>query len=81
MASYNDRGYNQNCENYILTSQVNFVLECMSCIASDRKMIMSCSLELCLYDYQHIEAETKWTPFSRRHFEMDFLEWKCMHFD
>ena len=22
----------------------------------------------------HIEAETKWPPFSRRHFQMDFLE-------
>ena len=30
--------------------------------------------------YQHIESETKWTPFSRRHFQMDFLEWKCMNF-
>ena len=31
--------------------------------------------------YQLIEAETKWPPFSRRHFEKDFLEWKCMNFD
>ena len=23
--------------------------------------------------YKHIEAETKWPPFSRRHFEMHFL--------
>ena len=23
----------------------------------------------------------KWRPFSRRHFRMDFLEWKCMNFD
>ena len=29
---------------------------------------------------QHIEAKTKWPPFSRRHFEMDLLEWKCMNF-
>ena len=28
----------------------------------------------------HIEAEIKWQPFSRRHFEMHFLEWKCMNF-
>ena len=26
-----------------------------------------------------IEAETKWLPFSRRHFQMHFLEWKCIH--
>ena len=29
----------------------------------------------------HIEAKTKWPPFSRRYFEMDFLEWSCMHLD
>ena len=23
----------------------------------------------------------KWTPFSRRHFQMHFLEWKCLIFD
>ena len=29
---------------------------------------------------KHIEAETKWTPFRRRHFQVHFLEWKCMNF-
>ena len=24
-----------------------------------------------------IEAETKWPPFRRRHFQAHFLEWKC----
>ena len=28
-----------------------------------------------------IEAETKWTPFSSRHFQMHFLEWTSMNFD
>ena len=28
----------------------------------------------------HIETETKCLPISR-HFEMEFLEWKCMNFD
>ena len=28
----------------------------------------------------HIEAETKWTQFRRRQFQMHFLEWKCMNF-
>ena len=23
----------------------------------------------------------KWPPFQRRHFQMDFLEWKCINFD
>ena len=35
------------------------------------------------YQLTH-EAETKWPPFSRWHwwhFEMDFLELKCMNFD
>ena len=32
-------------------------------------------------DYQHIEAETKWPPFPRRHFQTHFLEWKCSNFD
>ena len=31
-------------------------------------------------ELKHIEAETKWPPFSRRHFKMLFLEWKCMNF-
>ena len=30
---------------------------------------------------KHIEAETKWTPFCRWHFQMHFLEWKCMNLD
>ena len=30
---------------------------------------------------KHIEAETKWPLFSRRHFQMYFHEWKCMNFD
>ena len=33
-----------------------------------------------LWDYQ-IEAETRWLPFSRRHFQMHFLEWKYMNFN
>ena len=28
---------------------------------------------------QHIEVETKWPPFCRWHFEMNFLEWKCLN--
>ena len=26
---------------------------------------------------KHIEAETKWPPFRRRHFQTHLLEWKC----
>ena len=34
---------------------------------------------LCLV--MHIEAETKWTPFRRRHLQVHFLEWKCLNSD
>ena len=27
------------------------------------------------------EAEIKWPPFIRGHFQMHFLEWNCMNFD
>ena len=29
----------------------------------------------------HIEAETKWVPFSRWHFQLHFRELKCVNFD
>ena len=30
---------------------------------------------------KHIEAETKWTPFRRRHFQVHFREWKYLNSD
>ena len=30
---------------------------------------------------RHIEAETKWTTFCRRHVQTHFLEWKWLYFD
>ena len=30
---------------------------------------------------QLLEADTKWPPFRRRHFQWHFLEWKYMNFD
>ena len=30
--------------------------------------------------YYHIEAETRWPLFPRRHFQMHLLEWKSMNF-
>ena len=29
----------------------------------------------------HIEAETKWPTFCRRHFQTYFRQWKCLNFD
>ena len=34
-----------------------------------------------IYRLTHIEAETKWPPFRRRHFQMHFPEWKYLNFD
>ena len=31
--------------------------------------------------HEHIEAETKWPTFRRRHVQMHCLEWKCIYFD
>ena len=40
----------------------------------------SCSLHMNHHSYRnnnrHTQAETKWTPFSRWHFEMHFRQWK-----
>ena len=35
----------------------------------------------CYGKTKHIEVETKWPPFWRRHFETDFLAWKLLYFD
>ena len=32
------------------------------------------------FTHQHTEAETKWRPFSKRHFQMHFRE-KYVNFD
>ena len=36
-----------------------------------------------VYDlgHWHIEAETKWSPLSRQHFQMNFFNWKCISFN
>ena len=37
----------------------------------------------CYYTYRYINTlgPTKWPTFPRRHFQMHFLEWKCVNFD
>ena len=40
--------------------------------------VICCSL---LFFQFCVEAETKWPPFSRRHFQVHLFEWKCMNFD
>ena len=36
---------------------------------------------LSILTLKHTEAETKWSPFHRRRFQMHFVEWKFMNFD
>ena len=38
---------------------------------------------LCEFEHRikHIEAETKWLPFARWHFQMPFRKWKCINFN
>ena len=56
------------CVGQLLLSSVDWSLWSVEC------MVGGCSL------YQYSEAETKWPTFCRRHFQMHFLEWKCMNF-
>ena len=53
-----------------------------TCAVDNRAIVIHASV-LYMYEYvfKHIEAETKWPPFPRRHFQVHFLEPKCMHFD
>ena len=40
-------------------------------------MLVKGTPDVSLHPYpQHIEAETKWMPFRRRYFEVQFVEWK-----
>ena len=54
-------------------------------IFSFKKSIWKCRLENGIHFVlasvcQHIEAEAKWTPIRRRHFQIHFLECKCVNF-
>ena len=42
--------------------------------------VMYYSINHTRIEVKYIEAETKWPTFSRRHFQMYFLEWKYMNF-
>ena len=35
----------------------------------------------CIAIHQHIEDKMKWTTFHKWHFQMYFLQWKCLNFD
>ena len=37
-------------------------------------------LQMCCNDLTHWGRD-KWTPFRRRHFQVHFLEWKCLNSD
>ena len=38
----------------------------------------SCLISVIIFR-PHIEVEKKWPPFSRWHFQMHFLEWRCIN--
>ena len=57
----------ENCLTYIANIMANDYLPCRQ--------------QFCHYHRsQHIKADIKWPTFPRRHFQMHFLERKCIHF-
>ena len=40
-----------------------------------------CIRQALIHTFFVIEAKTNETPFHRRHFQMNFIEWKCMNSD
>ena len=48
-------------------------------LRTERLMVVTRDVS-CVIWLKHIEAETTWPPFSRRHFQMYLLEWICMNF-
>ena len=57
---------------------------CNESFLSDIKVFVMCLITYTdvvgVWEVQHIEAETRWLPFSRQNFEMDILEWKFINF-
>ena len=66
----------------ILKSKYLSVYEAILCKILHLKIPLQLYLlnETCT-SHWNIEAETKWTTFRRRHFQMHFLEWKCLNLD
>ena len=57
-----------------LTCDHSILFHIMSWYRQATSLYLSQCWPWCLSPY-------KWAPFSRRHFEMDFLQWKCMNID
>ena len=49
--------------------------------ALTRELCLSCINPSTYALYWHIETNTKWKQFGRRHIQMHFLEWKWLYFD
>ena len=62
----------------IVKLSVRVVHEAMWTVFCSQKHCRAVDIPSC---YQLIEAETWWTPFCRRHFEVHFLEWKSVNSD
>ena len=71
----------------LLPGRVAVMLSKAISITDDYPMCYIHIIKLIKYNWftvvvdQNIEAEAKWPPFSRRYFQMHFLELKCMDFD
>ena len=60
------------------------VQDCSISIANAMEILQSYikpPIKVSLYQGQHIEAETKWPTFCRRHIQIHFQEWKLFYFD
>ena len=80
---YNSRGHCSNEYNHqrfclLCTGSYNLGRRHPRLLLSEKKMStkLSCNPQYLFEENKHIEAETRWPPFSRRHFQMHFLEWK-----
>ena len=77
---YFGSNFTETCPRGLINNKSAFVQR-MSWHRTGDKPVSEAWFISVVYMRQRIEAETKWPPFCRRYFEMDFLEWNCMKFD
>ena len=69
-----NRSLNSITRKYLIMSTRNYCPFSKNCDWCSSLVLL---LESILLTYLHIEAETKWPPFRRRHLQSHFREWKC----
>ena len=78
--TYNLCLHHAGCLNVDQALRVYLRIQCSVVIANQsvfKILIMDAHVLLCYLTHWRRE---KWTPFSRRHFQMHFLQWKCTNF-